>query len=159
MKFYSISRGKNTWGQAQIPWGFIQPPDNKAADVHFTMFALHNIPEEAICADLVVEYTVIPGTNMSASIDMFTIPVRNSSATVLSLVLSPYRENLINYRELETPIPIGTAQDRAFLYLRGIGDLQARLEGELRIFRNIFYTPGAASTLLSVRMLTKHGGW
>ena len=53
-----------------IPWGFIQSSDPDLQDTHFTLFALDNIPEHAISKGLIVQYSVIPGTNTAEHVSV-----------------------------------------------------------------------------------------
>ena len=114
---------------------------------------------------MVVDYSVMPGNNSAAAVNMVTLDGKltlDGEATIDSgayMCVSDRAGQMTNCRKLSHPIPVGTARSGAVLMFVGIGDLLICENGQLRIFRNVFHAPGCATTLLSVRMLTKFGGW
>ena len=160
--FTDTAQGKRTSSKAD--WGFISPIKSNRkgvlGDIHFTLFALQNIPHQAVKKDLVVEYTVIPGTNSARTVNAVTYDTRRATSDSGAWVhATPRKEDLVNFRTLETPIPVGTAKDNAIIFLTGIGDLCVRHHNEVTVFKHVFYGPEVSSTLLSVKLLTKGGGW
>ena len=165
VKFYTHSRGSGTSGNADLPWGFIRPltgdtKDGNLMDIHFNLYALQDIPEPAVKRDLVVEYTVIPGTNTAKKVNAVQLERRHATADSGAWMnATGNKDDLINFRLLQQPIPVGTAKDGDIVFLRGVGDMITRTDSGRTIFRNVFWAPECSSTLLSVKMLTKFGGW
>ena len=108
-----------------------------------------------------VEYTMQPNTNAVAIMNLVHPPKINNGTidSGAKVGATDRREFLHNYRPISQPVPIGTAKSGDILFLRGIGDLVTTVNGRRTIFRNIFYCPGCASTLISLRMLTRFGRW
>ena len=167
VKFYSKTRGKGKSKKADLQWGFIQPlqegtnkADKNAPDIHFTLMALRDVPESVVKKDLVVEYTVMPDSNSASTVDaVYYDPKTGTSDTGAWMHVHKHKNDLVNFRWLEQPIPVGTAKDGDWVFLRGIGDLVVRVDGQVTVFKNVFYAPECSSTLLSVRLMTKFGGW
>ena len=176
IKFYTGTDKKN---RNRIPWGFLTPLEPEelegiTGDVHFTKWAFNNIPEEAVKRELVVQFSIIAGTNTCKTIDLltydeYTLPragLQRISTNFQAIAdsgahihVTQYKDLLHNYKTLSRPIPAGTAEKGSIIFLTGIGNLQININGRVTVFKNVFYSKDCSSTLLSVRLLTKVGGW